>query len=140
MYQKDYILRIIEQIGILIRGILGLIENGNLEEAREKLDDLYYETLKEDAAFFTLIPAEKLTQKLLTDHNYTNGHLEILAELLNVEAELAFAKGNRTGSLEYSRKSLTLLAFLDEAYKTYSKERLDKMNMIRERIKELSKS
>ena len=140
MYQKDYILRIIEQIGVLIRGIFGLIENGNLEQAREKLDNLYYEALKEDAAFFTLIPEDKLTQKLLMDHNYTNAHLEILAELLNAEAELAFASGNRKGSLEYSRKSLTLLEFLDKVYKTYSQERLDKIDMLKERIKLISKS
>jgi hypothetical protein len=138
MYQKDYILRLIEQIGDLIRGILGLINKGKFEQARQKLDDLYYETLKEDAAFFSLIPVEKITQKLLIDHNYTNGHLELLAELLFAESELALATGHLSESLEYSRKSLTLLTFIDAEYKVYSQERLDKMHIIRERIRKLS--
>ena len=138
MYQKDYILRLIEQIGDLIRGIFGLIKNGNFEQARQKLDDLYYEVLKEDAAFFSVIPEDKITQKLLIEHNYTNGHLEILAKLLFAESELALATGYRSESLEYSRKSLTLLAFIDSEYKLYSQERLDTMEKIRERIKELS--
>jgi len=135
MYQKDYILRIIEQMGKLIAGILGLIKKGELEPAGEQLDNLYYEMLQHDASFFNAIPESELTHKLLDEHNYTNGHLEILAELFNAEALLKHAQGNNQGSLEYSRKSLILLEFIDAEYKTYSTERLNKMNAIRERIK-----
>lgn len=137
MYQKDYILRMIEMLGEMIAGILGLIRKGNFEQAEDKLENLYFTMLKEDAAFFRDIPADELTDKLLHEHNYTNGHLEVLAELFNAEAELRKAKGDSSGSLEYSQKSLRLFEFIDVEYKTFSQERIDKMAVIRERIRTL---
>jgi hypothetical protein len=135
MYQKDFVLRMIEMAGKMIAGILGLIKKGEFEEAEEQLGSIYYDILKEDAAFFREIPETELTQKLLQDHNYTNGHLEVLAELFNIEAELELAQGNNSGCLEYSRKSLILFEFIDAEYKIYSDERIRKMKSIRDRIR-----
>ena len=61
MYQKDYILRMIEMLGELIRAILGLIVKGNFQQAEEKLNEAYLTFLRKDASFFHLIPLEKLT-------------------------------------------------------------------------------
>jgi|GEM_PF-369714 len=138
MYQKDYILRMIEMLGDLLAAIFGLIKKGDYHKAGENLDRIYYDMLKEDAAFFRSIPKEDLTRKLLEEHNYTNGHLEILAELFNTEAELAGAKGDSHECLEYSEKSLLLFEFVDLQQKTLSMERLDKMSSIRDRILKLT--
>ncbi|MFZ2286287.1 MAG: hypothetical protein WAV93_04815 [Bacteroidales bacterium] len=140
MYQKDYILRMIEMLGDIIAAILGLARKGDFNKANEKLERVYYDMLKEDAAFFRLIPKEELTRKLLEEHNYTYGHLEILAELFNAGAEIQMAQGNRSGSLENSEKSLLLFEFIDLRQKTLSLPRLDKMSAIRERIKTLRNS
>jgi hypothetical protein len=91
--------------------------------------------LKEDSAFFRDIPENELTDRLLHQHNYNNGHLEVLAELFNAEAELCLAQGNKPGSLDYSHKSLKLFEFVDKEYRTFSQERTDKMESIRERIR-----
>jgi len=138
MYQKDYILRMIAMLINFIGEVLGLIRKNELQKASEMLESGYLKFLKEDAAFFRRIPAGKLTRQLLHDHNYTNGHLEILAELFNAEAELRLAQGNPAGSLEYSEKSLRLFEFLDREQKTWSLERINKMDTIRNRIKSLS--
>jgi len=137
MYQKDYILRMIEMLGKMIAGILGLIKKGDFEQAENKLEDVYFSMLKEDSAFFRDIPVDELTDKLLHGHNYTNGHLEVLAELFYAEAELRLAKDDKPGTLEYSQKSLRLFEFIDTEYKTYSRERIDKIAAIKERIKTL---
>jgi hypothetical protein len=134
MFQKDYILRMIEMLGDLIAAVLGLIKKGKYKQASEQLGKIYYDMLKEDAAFFRNIPTDELTHKLLAEHNYTNGHLEILAELFSTEAELELAQGNRSGCLEYSKKSLVLFEFIDREQKTYYPERDEKMRTIRERI------
>lgn len=139
MYQKDYILRMIEMLGDLLAAIFGLVRKGDYTGASEKLERIYYDMLKEDAAFFRSIPGDKLTDVLLEKHNYTNGHLEILAELFNAEAELEMAQGNGTGSLDYLEKSLMLFEFIDTRQKTLSMERLDKMALIRQRISSLKK-
>jgi hypothetical protein len=140
MYQKDFILRMIEQIATLISGILGLIKKGEYRKASEELGEIYFDMLREDAAFFRAMPGDELTHRLLVEHNYTNGHIEILAELFNAEAELEMAQGKINSCLEYSQKSLILFEFLDNEYKTYSSERLNKMEAIRNRIAELQKN
>jgi hypothetical protein len=134
MYQKDYILRMLEMLGDLIAAILGLAKKGDYDLASERLSRVYYDMLKQDASFFRAIPEEELTHKLIEEHNYNNGHLEILAELFNAEAELEFTQGNKAGCLEYSGKSLRLFEFIDKENKIYSQERINKMAGIRERI------
>ena len=134
MYQRDYILRLIEQAAKVLAAILGQIKGGDLHKAAEDLDNFYYDILKEDAAFFREIPENKLTEKLLHEHNYTNGHLEILAELFSAEADLCLAQNNRAGAVVYSRKALILFEFIDREYKTYSQERIYKMEALRKRI------
>jgi hypothetical protein len=137
MYQKDYILRMIEMIGDLLAAILGLIKKGDYKRASEQLGKIYYDMLKEDATFFRAIPARELTNKLLKEHNYTNGHLEILAELFNTEAELELAQGNKSDSQKYFEKSLMLFEFIDREQKTLFPERLEKMNSIRGKIQRI---
>jgi hypothetical protein len=138
MYQKDYILRMIAMLIKFIGEVLGLIKKGEFNKASKQLEEGYNTYLREDAAFFRNIPEDKLTQKLMQEHHYSNGHLEILAELFNAEAELELALGNRTGSLKYSRKALLLFEFVDTEQKTYSLERINKIESIRNRISELS--
>lgn len=140
MYQRDYILRMIEMIGELISAILGKIKKGDFQNASTQLSKIYYDILKEDASYFRTLPEENITKKLLNDHNYTNGHLEILAELFNAEAELSQAQGDKRSALEYSRKSLILFEFIDSEQKTYSLERINKMEAIRNRIEMLKVS
>jgi hypothetical protein len=127
----------IEMLGDLIAAVFGLVRKGDYTQASDKLDRIYYDMLKEDAAYFRKIPGEDLTHKLLEEHNYTNGHLEILAELFNADAELELAKGNSEECLDFSEKSLLLFEFIDIQQKTLSLERLDKMNSIRDRIDKL---
>ena len=134
MYQKDYLLRMIAMLMKFIGEVLGLIRNGDLKKASEEIEKGYNTFLREDAVFFHNIPAELLTGKLLREHNYTSGHLEILAELFNAEAELELAKGNKKESLGYSGKALLLFEFVDKEQKTYSQDRLDKIEAIKKRM------
>jgi len=134
MLQKDYILRMIEMLGDLLRALFGLIEKGELGTASDNLERIYYDMLKQDAAFFRNIPAEDLAKKLLQEHNYTGGHLEILAELFRAEAELSYAKGKQDDCIEFSRKSLMLFEFTERETKTFSPERFGKMEELRKRL------
>lgn len=137
MYQKDFILRMIEMIGELIAGILGLIKKGDFEQASLSIENAYYNFLQEDASFFRSISKEKLTKELIQEHNYTNGHLEVLSELFYAEAELLFAKGNHIESLKYYEKTLTLCEFVIQESKSFSLEKQSKISLIQGRITQL---
>jgi hypothetical protein len=140
MYQKDYILRMVEMLGELIASILKMIGKGDFQKAETGIYELYQTILKKDAAFFQKIPADKLTTTLLEDHNFTNGHLEILAELFYAEAELRDAQKKPAGSLLFYEKSLLLFEFVINSGKTYSEERLSKINSIKNKISEIKKN
>jgi len=134
MYQKDYILRMIEMIGDLIAALLGLIKKGDLEQAEKILEKGYYELLRRDASYFQLIPKEQLTDKLLHDHDYTNGHLSVLAELFYAEATLSESQNRLNNAFTCYEKSLTLLEFLEQEDKTWSAKREERKMLLKERI------
>ena len=138
MFQKDYLLRMIEMIGDLIAALLGLIKKGDFEQAEKIIERGYIELLRRDASFFQLIPREQLTDKLLGDHHYTNGHLEILSELFFAEATLSEAQNKLDNSIIYYEKSLTLLEFLEKEDKTWSVKREERKIILKERISALS--
>jgi hypothetical protein len=137
MYQKDFIMRMIEMIADLIALVLGLIKKGDLPQASKLLDNAYRDFLIEDASFFRNISKEKLTNDLLTEHNYTNGHLKILSELFFAEGELNFAKGDKETSLNYYEKSLLILEFSEKSSNAFSLSSEAKTNLLNEKIKTL---
>ena len=139
MFQKDYILRMVEMIGDLIAALLGLIKKGDLDQAEKMLERGYMELLRRDAAFFQIIPKEQLTDTLIREHHYEHGHLTVLAELFFAEATLTETRGKRQYSLVCYEKSLTLLEFLEKEDRTWSEKREERIKLLKTRILELSK-
>jgi hypothetical protein len=137
MYQRDYILRMIEMMGDFIAAVLKMFTKGDFPQASQMLENAYYDFLKQDAAFFRNIPAERLTEELLINHNYTNGHLELLAELFYAEAELAYKTGNLDYSLAFYQKTKLLLEFVTKESGTYSAEKDSRITSLEHRIIEL---
>jgi len=139
MYQKDYILRMLEMLAEMIAAIFGYIKNGQFSKAEKLIEHVYQSLLKEDASFFQKISLEKLTDTLIGEHHYTNGHLEILAELFFAEAELNFARKRRDNCLDLCQKSLKLFEFLINDRKIYAIDRITKIEAIKNRITELER-
>ena len=127
----------IEMVAEFIAAILGLIKKGQLEQASQTLDHAYLDFLKTDASLFREIPKEGLTETLLRDHNYTNGHLKILSELFFAEAELQLAQENNEDSLAYYEKSLILFKFVEKESKSFSFDKQSRLSFIEERISHL---
>lgn len=140
MYQKDYILRMIEMIGDLIALILGLVKKGDPEQAAKILERGYFDLLKQDSAFFLQIPKEKLTDKLIGEHNYEKVHLEVLAELFFAEATLAEAQQRKEFSLDCYEKSRVLIEFLEQEDKTWSEKREARKAVLVQKISELKRN
>ena len=134
MYQKDYILRMIEMMAQFIAAVLAILRKGNLPEARQMLETAYYDFLKQDAAFFHDIPEEKLTDELIGQHHFTHGHLELLSELFYAEGEVEQADGNHTASLACYRKALHLVQFLADNSDTFSPMREERILLLKSKI------
>jgi len=137
MYQKDYILRMVEMIGDLIAAFLGLLKKGDLDQAEKMIERGYIELLHNDASFFLLIPKEQLTDQLVGEHHYEHYHLEILAELFYAEAKLAEAQNKPEHSLACYEKSQILTTFLEQHDKTWSARREERKNFLGDKISDL---
>lgn len=137
MYQKDYILRMLEMFAEMLAGLLGLIRDGHLNQASHTLDKAYQDFLKNDASLFRKIPAEDLTETMLKEHNYTKDHLKVLCELFYAEGELQMARGDYKNSLVNLEKSLILLEFVEKESRSFSFEGSSKKSLIQERISHL---
>ena len=127
----------IEMMGELVAGILDLIQKKELNKATEEVDTAFYQMLDHDAGFFKSLSLKNLTEKLMQDHNYTSGHLEILSELFYVQAELFKSKNNFEESLDCYRKSLELRLFVDKQNSVFSFTGQSKISSLKENIKEL---
>lgn len=134
MYRKDYILRLIELFAQALGVILGLIKKKDYNQSAIAIENAYSDFLQKEAAIFRVIPKENITETLLKEHNYTNEHLEILAQLFYAEAELSYAKENNEACLHYAEKALLLFEFIDNEQKTFSRERFNIMNHLKSTI------
>ena len=134
MYQKDYILRMLEMFAQMLAGLLGLIRDGHTNQASQTLETAYRDFLKNDAALFRKIPAEELTETLLREHNYTNDHLKVLSELFFAEGELQMIQGNYIDSLTFFEKSLILFEFVEEESRSFSFDSSSTKSMIQGKI------
>ncbi len=134
-YQRDYLLRMIEMIGDLIAGILGLIKRGVFEKATKSIDEVYMTVLKEDARFFRLIPLENLTDELIGKHNYSNDHLEILAELFYAEGELQKVQAKYPEALLNFQKAFVLNEFTSKSEGTFSISMQKRQDYLQQEIK-----
>jgi len=121
-------------LGELILAIFSYIKKGNYQEASRILNDAYLNLLKQEASFFHKLDINEMTRILIKEHNYTNGHLEVLAELFYAEAELRFHKNEKAGSLIFYQKALKLFDFIEKENKTFSLEKLAKIERIKSRI------
>jgi hypothetical protein len=132
MYQRDYILRMIEMIAQLIAGILKLIRSGDVQQASKALQSAYGLAFQHEAIGLKEIPEEKLLDNLLNGYYYTTGHLEMLSDLFFAEAELSMAEKKIGESRLYYKKTLVLLNYIDKEYRSYSQERQNRILAIKE--------
>lgn len=131
-------MRVLEMLAEFISKVLRLIEKGDVGKAENLLENAYSDFMKEEAAFFTRIPTEELTTKLLQEHNYTNGHLEILAELFFIEAELKMKQERLSVAKEFYTKSLYLTEYVVKESGTFSFAKQKKIDNLRSKVEELS--
>lgn len=118
----------------MIAGMLGLIKKGDLEQASVALDRAYIDFLKEDAALFRKLPKDRISEKLLEEHNYTQGHLKVLSELFYAEAELRAVRENKGDALAYYEKSLALLEFIEKDSPSFSMDAQSRIQELKDKI------
>ena len=128
MYQKDYILRVIEACSDALAKIIGLKEKGKNKLALEEIKKVYDEMLKIDIDQILNSSLDKL-------EGIESEKLEIISDLLKVEGKVEFEEGNEQKTILLFKKSLEILVLVDEKQTTFSFERKNKITELKNLLK-----
>jgi len=127
MYQKDYIMRMIEAFAKMVAGIIGLIKKRDPDGARAMIKETYDNILK--------INPEVLYQfddpewyKFCNERSLDE--LEMIAELFKLEGEIRMDGGSSEEGLRMLYRSLELFKYVDAQSGTYSVVRFEKISSL----------
>jgi hypothetical protein len=132
MVKRDLILDQIEQMGAFLRKLLAKFANSNSVEDGTNASESVTNELNDEIGFdlkLFLTLSEEDAKKYLSSYNFTEEHLETLSNLLiklSVDA---------TTKMEYLSKALLILDFSDGISHTFSFDRNNTKNMIKELLK-----
>jgi hypothetical protein len=131
MFQKDYIMRMIEAFAKMVAGIIGLIKKGDPDGALARIKETYDTVLK--------INPEELYQ--YDDPEWysfcderTLDELEMIAELFKLEGEIRIDTGKSEEGLRMLYRSLELFKYVDSQSGTFSVVRFEKISSLEEEL------
>lgn len=140
MYQKDFILRMIEDFFRFFSIILKLKGEKDYEKAFEVITETSQKLLKID--IIALSETEEDFGDFLLNTQYPPEQVEILAELLKIKAEIHLELNQIFSAMNAFEKSLQLYEHCQAHSKNYSLDRVKKMtdiNIQMDRLREPSK-
>ena len=129
MYQKDYILRVIEACSDALARIIGLKKEGKNSLALDEIKKTYSEILKINVDDILTTTANEIADIEIEK-------LEMISDLLKVEAEVEFNEGNEQKAIILFKKALEILILVDEKQTTFSFERKNKITELKNLLKD----
>lgn len=127
MIQKDYIMRLAEQVAQILARLLGK----DLLEIRPQIEAIYTDYLPLDRAELLACPPEELQAYLQKNPNLEPPHIETLADLLYFEGMQLHEQEENNQSHDFLRKAEQTFLYLDQIQGVYSFERQSKLVSIR---------
>ena len=129
MEQKDFILREIEKISVMLQYLIGKFVPAKTIQEQQTTEELINIELKEkygnDLNYVINLNQSEFDTEFTKNKGFTFDNIELLADLL-------FTLGNNELSKnpEYLQKALELYTYIDKKSKTYSFERVNKMDVL----------
>ncbi len=130
MFQRDYILRLIEEFGKFLAAIAGLRLEGKLEEALKKVDETYNELLEIDPKVVKSLNDNEVLGFFQEEKKYDNKQLNLVAELLYQEGMIYSEEGDPVSAQNVLEKSKILIDYLMENDSTFSYDWYKKLEEI----------
>jgi hypothetical protein len=134
MFKKDFILRLVEEVAKMIAKILGLLKEGNHEEAEFWLKKGYNLLKADEERLLKMSPAD-LVKELEKNQEFDFVKMELMADLIYAEAEILNAKKDEESKNMYIR-ALAVYHYIDNNHTVYSFERNDKILNLQEKLGE----
>ena len=133
MEQKDYILREVEKIGVMLQYLLGkMMPAKSVEEKKdisEEINNELFENIGYDIRSLLKIQKKEFNEIFKYNKGFNLENIELLAELLY---KISLKKLNN--SKEILQKSLELYEFVNKAGKTFSFDREKQIDKIKNEL------
>jgi hypothetical protein len=130
MTQKDFILQEIEKISILIQYLLGKYKPAETIQEYYFTEKMFNKEFKErfglELDYFLNMKKEDYHHELTKAKGFNYENIELLGDLFAYLSNNQFSE-----SQKYFTKALELYEFVDNASKTFSFERTNKINSIK---------
>jgi hypothetical protein len=131
MYEKDYIMKMLEAFSGMIARIVGLKEKGELDKAEALVMEAYDTMLKIEPDSLNQYK-EKDWEKICSERS--TEELEMVAELLRLEGEIRIESGNTEGVCHKLIRSLELFRLVESQSDTFSLSRFNKISLLEEKL------
>jgi hypothetical protein len=109
MFSEDYVRRMIDQVGVMVSAILGLVHLGRYPESLEAVDEDLQQMLGLRLSLVDGLPASELVAMLRWGERLDIGKMLVLAELLQAEGDVYAAQQRTGGAQERYLKALELV-------------------------------
>jgi len=134
MEQRDYILREIEKISVMLLAMLGkfrrIKSKKQFEQERSMIDNELEEAGELSIDKLISFTDEEIISYIDENKGFDPGNMELLADLLNVFAENL----PENDSQNLNKKALLILEHIDRESRTFSMERSLKINSLKEKL------
>lgn len=130
MFQRDYILRLIEEFAKFLAAITGLKAGGNLEEALKKIDEAYNEILELNPKLIKSLNNDEVLDYCKKEKRYDNQQMNMVAELLYQEGMIYAEEGDPVSARNVLEKSKVLIGYLMDNDSTFSFDWYEKLHEI----------
>jgi hypothetical protein len=114
MFKDDYLIRIIEQLGDIMRKVLNLEENNNFNEAHNEIDKAL-KNLGLSGMLARTMPANELMRFAARAGEQNDNRYILLARLLSADAHIFKTEGRNSTAHELYKASLEILAEVSES-------------------------
>ncbi len=135
MYQKDYILRLIEEFGRFLRIILRLKNEQQFEAASLQLNEAAEKLLQVNLDELVKDPGNM--EQIILVRAFNPDQSDILADLLFLRAEILLETGQKITATRLFEMAKHFLEQNQEKSKTYSLDRIEKIRNIELFLKDL---
>lgn len=135
MYQRDYLLRMMEDFFRFLSILLKFKENGNYPKALEIIQEASEKLLKVNVNEFT--EHEELFLTFLADSEKSPEMIEVMAELLKVKAEIHLEQHQIFSAIHAYEMALKSFQEWEMRSRNFSQEKNNKMAEIRYQLEQL---
>jgi hypothetical protein len=137
MEQEDYLMRQINQfsrvLGMLLAGLLGIKNQGEINEAIDASDQVLKKELNLNFDDLVSIPVNSFIRTLLELKKFNTDNLEKLADILAIAAEeQGSGVMDSEKAIKLNERALIIYEYVEESGSTYSFDRQSKINKIKE--------